>query len=140
MIHRNQWGHWNYPLIGSSQVNHNKVFIFHILFFLILFSIWRGWPSGMTCNMHTWKILSSNLTDGLGQDGIWVPHYEAPDNLQVGHADCVSLTISYPLFFLCVSKVSSMLHPGSVGRFDSKECYSIKFSKRGGAWKQHLSF
>ena len=133
MIHRNQWGHWNYPLIGSSQVNHNKVFIFRILFFLFLFFKWVGWPSGMTGNTHAWKILISNPTDGLGQDGLWDPHSEAPDNLQVEHhLTCVSLTISYPLFFLFISKVLSMLHHGSVGWFDSKECYSIRFSKGRG--------
>ena len=88
---------------------------------------------------HTWKILSSNPTDGLGQDGLWEPHYKAPDNLQVGHADCVSLTILYPLFFLCISKVLSKLHHSSVVWYDSKEYYSIRFSKGGGAW-QHLSY
>ena len=36
--------------------------------------------------------------NGLGQDGIWDP-YEAPDNLQIVHIECVSLTISCPLFF-----------------------------------------
>ena len=125
-------GHWNYPLIGSSQVNHNKVFIFHILFFLyFFFFLWRGWPSGITGNTLTWKILSSNPTDGLGKDRIWAPHYEAPDPLQVGHVECVPLTISYPLFFLCISKVSSMLHHGSVRWFHSNECYLIKFSNWG---------
>ena len=52
----------------------------------------------MTGNTHTWKILGSNPTDGLGQDGLWDPH-EAPDNPQAGHVECVSLTISYPLFY-----------------------------------------
>ena len=28
----------------------------------------------------------------------WDPHYEAPDNLQVGHVECVSPTISWPLY------------------------------------------
>ena len=37
----------------------------------------------------------------------WDPH-EAPDNLQVGHVECVSLTISDPLFLLSISKVLSM--------------------------------
>ena len=53
----------------------------------------------MTGNAHTRKILSSNPTDGLGQDGLWDPH-EAPDNLQVEHVEYVSLTISYPQFSL----------------------------------------
>ena len=35
------------------------------------------------------------------------------------------LTISYHLYFLCISKVSSMLRHGSVGRVYSKECYFI---------------
>ena len=61
----------------------------------------------MTGNTHTWKILSSNPTDGLGQDRIWDP-YEAPDNLQVGHVECGLLTISYLQFLLCIFKVSSM--------------------------------
>ena len=74
-------------------------------------------------NSETWKILSSNPTDGIGQDGSADPHYEAPDNLQVGHVECVWLTISYPLFFLCISKVSSMLHHDSVEWFHSKEWY-----------------
>ena len=74
-------------------------------------------------NTETWKILSSNPTDGIGQDGSADPHYEAPDNLQVGHVECVWLTISYPLFFLCISKVSSMLHHDSVEWFHSKEWY-----------------
>ena len=88
----------------------------------------------MTGNTHAWKIFSSNPTDGLEQDGIWGPHYEAPDKLQVGHVDIVSLTISYPLFFLCIAKVLGMLHRGSVRWFDSKECYSIRFSKGERAW------
>ena len=61
----------------------------------------------MTGNTHTWTILSSNPTDGLGQDGIWDPH-EAPDNIQVGRVECVSLTISYPQFSLYIFKFSSM--------------------------------
>ena len=68
----------------------------------------------MTGNTHTCEILSSNPIVWLGQDGIWVPQ-EGPDNLQVGHVESVSLTISGPLFFLCISKVSSMLHHDSVG-------------------------
>ena len=131
MLHRIQYalkvnlGHWNYPLIGSSQVNHNKVLIFHILFsWFSLFFIWGGWPSGVTGNTQTWKILSSNPTNGLGKDGLWDPHYEAPDNFQVGHVECVLLTIWYPYFFTCFfSKVSSMSHHGSVGWFHLKECY-----------------
>ena len=91
----------------------------------------------MTGNTHTGKILSSNPTDGLGQDGLWDPHYEDLDNLQVGHVACVSLAISYSLFF--ISKVSSMLHHGSVGLFGIKECYLIKFSKGRKDW-QYLNF
>ena len=49
--------------------------------------------SGLTGNTQTWKILSSNLTDGPGQNGPGNPNYEAPDNLQAGHVECVSLTI-----------------------------------------------
>ena len=106
------------------------VFIFHILFFL--FFVWGGWPSGITGNPFTWKILSSSPTDRLGQNGLSDPHYEAPDNLQIGHVECVSLTISYPLFFLCISKVSSMLHHDSVGWFHCKKCYTLNkvFKKR----------
>ena len=108
------------------------VFIFHILFFL--FFIWGGWPSGITGNTYTWKILSSNPTDGLGQDGLWDPHYEAPDNLQIGHVECVLLTISYPLFFLCISKVSSMLQHDLVGWFHCKKFYTLNkvFKRRRG--------
>ena len=68
----------------------------------------------MTGKTHTCKILSSNSTNGLGQDGLLKPHYKTPENLQVGHVDCVSLTISYSLFFLCISKVLGMLHHNSV--------------------------
>ena len=98
---------------------------FYFSYIIFLFFIWGGWPSGITGNMHTWKILSLNPTDGLGQDGLWDPHYEAPDSLQIGHVECVSLTISYPLFFLCISKVLSMLHHGSVGWLHCKECYTL---------------
>ena len=42
------WGHWNYPLIGSSWVNHNKILNFHILVFL--FFIWGGWHNGIAHN------------------------------------------------------------------------------------------
>ena len=52
----------------------------------------------MTGNTHTCEILSSNPTVRLGQDRIWVPQ-EGPDNLQVGHVESVSLTISCPFFF-----------------------------------------
>ena len=94
------------------------------MFFLIfLFFIWGGWSSRITGNTQTWKILSSNPTDGIGQDGPGDPHYEASDNLQVGHVARVSLTVSYPLFFLCISKFSRMLYHGSVGWFHSKEWY-----------------
>ena len=54
---------------------------------------------------HTWKILSSNPTDGLEQDGLWDPHYEAP---------------AYPIFFLYISKFSNILHYSSVGWFHCK--------------------
>ena len=37
--------------------------------------------------------------------------------------ECVPLTISYHLYFLRISKVSSMLHHGSVWQAHSKECY-----------------
>ena len=57
------------------------------------------------------------------QDGSGNPHYEAPDNLQAGYVECVWLTFSYPLFFLCFSNVSRMLHCGSVGWFHSNEWY-----------------
>ena len=37
----------------------------------------------------------------------------------------VPLTISYYLYSLRISKISSMLHHGSMGRVHSKECYFI---------------
>ena len=37
--------------------------------------------------------------------------------------ECVPLTISPHLYFLRISKISSMLHHGSVGQAHSKECY-----------------
>ena len=37
--------------------------------------------------------------------------------------ECVSLTIFYHLIFLRISKVWGILHHGSVGRVQSKECY-----------------
>ena len=46
--------------------------------------------------------------------------------LPLNHSlECVPLTISYHLYFVRISKVSSMLHHGSVGRVHSKECYLI---------------
>ena len=39
--------------------------------------------------------------------------------------ECVPLTISYHLYILRISKVSSILHHGSVGRVHSDECYFI---------------
>ena len=39
--------------------------------------------------------------------------------------ECVPLTISYHLYILRISKVSSILHHGSVGRVHSEECYFI---------------
>ena len=39
--------------------------------------------------------------------------------------ECVLLTITHRLYFLRTSKVSIMLHQGSVGRVHSKECYFI---------------
>ena len=41
--------------------------------------------------------------------------------------ECVPLTISYHLYFLRISKVSSMLHHGSMGQAHSKECYFCYF-------------
>ena len=38
--------------------------------------------------------------------------------------ECIPLTIIYYLYFLCISKVSSMLHHGSVRRVHSKERHS----------------
>ena len=98
------------------------VLIFYIFFLFFLVFIWGGWSSRITGNTQIWKILSLNPTDGLGQDGLGDPHYGAPDNLQIGHVQCVSLTISYPLCF-CNSKVSRMLHHGLVVWFYSKEWY-----------------
>ena len=45
---------------------------------------------------------------------------------------CVPLTISYHLYFPCISKVSSMLHHRSVGPVHSKDknaafCIKISF-------------
>ena len=37
--------------------------------------------------------------------------------------ECVPLIIFYHQYFLCISKVSNMLHHGAVGRLQSKECY-----------------
>ena len=54
-------GHWNYPLIGSSHVNHNNILIF----------IWGAWHSGIACNTQNLKVLSSNPADGLGRDRLW---------------------------------------------------------------------
>ena len=51
--------------------------------------------------------MGSNLTNGLGQDGLGDPHYEAPDNLQVGHVEYVLLKISYPLFYPRFEHVTS---------------------------------
>ena len=49
------------------------------------FFIWGVWSSRITGNTQTWKVHSSNPTDGLEQDGPGDPHYEAPDNLSVSH-------------------------------------------------------
>ena len=39
--------------------------------------------------------------------------------------ECVTLTVSYHVYFFRVSQVSSMLHEGSVGWVHSKECSFI---------------
>ena len=39
--------------------------------------------------------------------------------------ECVPLTTSFHLYFLCISKVWSMLHQGSLGQVQHKECYFI---------------
>ena len=44
---------------------------------------------------------------------------------RVSFEECVPLTISCHLHFLRISKVSSMLHHGPVGRVHIKECYFI---------------
>ena len=51
------------------------------------------------------------------------PHYEATSNFQVGHVEFVPLAVSYHLYFLCISKVSSLLYHGLVGQVHSKEYY-----------------
>ena len=43
----------------------------------------------------------------------------------ISACECVPLIICYHLYFLRVSKVWSMLHHGSVGRVQSKECYYV---------------
>ena len=75
------WGHWNYSLIGCSQVDHKKILILHILFFLFLIEQWlTQWDSNS---------LGLNPADGLGLPGLWDFNmrlrYEAPGNLQIGH-------------------------------------------------------
>ena len=57
------------------------------------------------------------------------PH-EAPCNLQVGHVECVLLTISYHLYFLCISNVFSTYITGHWGKFTVKNatlCFYIYF-------------
>ena len=111
-------------------------FIFHILF---LFFVWGGWPSGITGNTYTWKILSSNPTDGLGQDGLWDPHYEAPGNLQIGHLECFADNFISPIFALSL-KLQACYIMVQWGDFTAKNViHLIKFSIEGGAW-QHLKF
>ena len=39
------------------------------------------------------------------------------------NTECVPLTISFHLYFLRISRVWSMLHHGSMGQVQSKECY-----------------
>ena len=70
---------------------------------------------GITHNTQTWKILSSNPSDSVGQDKLWHPHNDALDNLQAGHVDCVLLTNFYQLF---VSFKNFLM-----GWFHNKECY-----------------
>ena len=58
------------------------------------------------------------------------PHYEAPDNLQAGHVERVPLTISYHLYFLCISKVLSTCITGQSSKFTVKNatlCFYIHF-------------
>ena len=58
------------------------------------------------------------------------PRYEAPGNLQVGHAECVPLTISYHLYFFCISKVMSSYITGQWGKLTVKNdtsCFYIYF-------------
>ena len=116
-----------------------------MFFLFFLFCIWGGWSSRITGNTQTWKILNSNTTGGVGQDGSGDPYYEAPGNFRVGHVECVFLAVSYPVFFLCISKVSSMLHLGSVGWFHNKQCYLNSvypsfFMLGGGGWTSNLIF
>ena len=140
--------HLNYlVLTGSIQVNHSKVLIFHIFFLFFLLLIWGGWSIRITGNTQIWQIFSSNPTDGLGQDGPGNSHYEAPDNLQVGHVECVFCWQFHILyFFFCISKVSSMLNDGSMEWFHSKERYLNRVhhlplsAARTGLWTSNQVF
>ena len=53
----------------------------------------------MTGNTHTWKILSSNPTDGLGQDGLWDPYYEAPITFRLDMQIVFRWQFHIPYFF-----------------------------------------
>ena len=49
------------------------------------------------------------------------PHYEAPRNLQVEHVECVPLTVSYHLHFLCITKVLNSYITDWWGNFTIKK-------------------
>ena len=90
-----------------------------------------GTVGGIAHNTQNWIFLSWKPTDGLRRDELGIqPHYEAPGNLQVGHVECVLMTISYHLYFLCISEVLSSYITGQWGKFTVKNatfCFYICF-------------
>ena len=56
-------------------------------------------------------------------------HYEALGSLQVGLVECVPLTISYHLYFLCISKVLNSYITSQWGKFSVRNtlCFYIYF-------------
>ena len=84
------------------------------------------------------KFAKSSILDYLTESWIWLCIYWEVNYLS--HREkwekncasifnaitkCVPLTIYFHLYFLCISKVWSMLHHRSVGQVQIKECYFI---------------
>ena len=106
--------------------------LFFIYYFIFLIFISGGWRNGITHKTQNWKVVS--LNSHWWARPRWAlgiqPHYKAPANLQVRRLECVPLTISYHLYFLCISKILNVYITGQWGQFTVKNatlCLSYTF-------------
>ena len=88
--------------------------------------------SAMRCKLKIWESNNAKLLDIITDMDLKFEDHVGHIWLEANEINCpkkndrvCSTDISNYLYFLRISKVSSMLHYGSVGRVHSKECYFV---------------